>query len=98
VGRWDGDTLVVETLGFNEESWLGWPGWIHSYEMKVIERFRREGNVLVYDVTVEDPYLVQPWVMDTRRIALNTNPEARFIEDLPCFERDAPHIVTKERG
>jgi hypothetical protein len=97
-GRWEGDELVVETVDFNDETWLGWPGWFHSIDMKVTERLRREGNTLVWQATVEDPVLLRPWVMTPRTVRLNANPNAELEEDLPCFERDLQHMVTKERG
>ncbi len=97
-GRWEGDELVVETVDFNDETWLGWPGWFHSIDMKVTERIRREGNTLRWQATVEDPLLLQPWVMNPRTLRLNPNANAEIEEDLPCFERDLQHMVTKERG
>lgn len=98
VGRWEGDTLVVDVVGFNDISWLGWAGWFHSNEMRVVERFRREGNTLRYEVTVDDPtVLMEPWVMEPRTLNLNTT-NALYLEDPPCLETDLPHMVTKERG
>lgn len=97
-GRWEGDDLVVETVDFNDETWLAWPGWFHSIDMKVTERFRREGNTLRWQATVEDPVLLQPWAMNPRTLRLNPNPNAEIEEDLPCIERDLQHMVTKERG
>jgi len=99
VGKWDGDTMVIDIVGFNDESWLGWPGWLHSNNMHVIEKFTRTGNNLRWEVTVEDPdTLLEPFHMTPRTIQLNPNPKATFIEDLPCEERDTQHIVTHERG
>ena len=37
VGRWEGDTLVIESVDFTDQSWLGWPGYFHSNDMKVTE-------------------------------------------------------------
>jgi hypothetical protein len=96
VGRWEGDTLVVETVGFNAETWLGWPGWVHSNEMKVIERFRRDGNTLYYAFTVEDEMLAEPWVNPERAIPLNTSP-APIAEDPACVQDERP-MVNRERG
>jgi len=97
VGHWEGDTLVVDVIGFNDVSWLSTAGWFHTTDMRVIERFRREGNTLYYDVTVEDPNVfTRPWLMNTRTLKLNTDPDAYIIEDLPCHERDLEHLVTKE--
>jgi hypothetical protein len=99
VGRWEGDTLVIETVGFTDESWLGWPGYFHTWDMRVEERMTREGNTITYQATVYDPQvLMRPWQMDPLVRRLNPNPKAVLIEDLPCEERDIEHMVTKERG
>jgi hypothetical protein len=99
VGKWEGDTMVIDIVGFNDESWLGWPGWLHSNNMHVIERYTRNGNTLTWQATVEDPdVLLAPFVTEARTLRLNPNPKATLIEDLPCEERDSQHIVTHERG
>jgi hypothetical protein len=99
VGKWDGDTLVVDIVGFNDESWLDWQGYFHSNNMHVTEKFTRKGNTLTWQATVDDPdVLLKPWDMDPRTLRLNPDPKATLIEDLPCEERDKVHIVTKERG
>ena len=46
VGKWEGDTLVVDAVGFNDLTWLAQGGYFHSDQMRVIERFRRDGNTL----------------------------------------------------
>lgn len=98
VGRWEGDTLVVDVEGFNDETWLGWPGYFHTNKMRVEERFRRQGNVLYYQATVYDPdVLLEPWKMDEEVLRLNTNPMVQ-VEDPPCVETDGVHMYTKERG
>ena len=98
VGKWEGDTLVVDVTGFNDETWLEWPGYFHTNKMRVIERLRREGNVLHYQATVEDPdVLMQPWVMDEEVLRLNTAPMVQ-VEDPPCVETDGANMYTKERG
>lgn len=99
IGRWEGDTLVIDTVDFTDESWLGWPGWAHTYNMHVEERMRREGDTMHWQATVTDPdALLRPWVMDEETRQLNADPMAEIGEDLPCLEQDAAHIVTKERG
>jgi hypothetical protein len=56
IGRWDGDTLVVDTMGFNELSWLDARGHGHSEEMRVEERFhRRDYGHMEVAVTITDP-------------------------------------------
>ena len=101
VGHWEGETLVIDTIGLNEVTWLGTPGYFHSYDLHVTERLRREGNVLHYQATAEDPgVLTQPWVMNPRTLNLNTlpweDPGAGLWEDVPCVEKDLEHLVTKE--
>ncbi len=98
VGRWEDDTLVIDVIGFNDLTWLGWPGWFHSNEMRVEERFTRMGNTLRYEVTVHDPaVLIQPWVMDPSVLQLNPS-QATYLEDPPCLDFDSAHMVTRERG
>ena len=93
VGHWEGDTLVIESVGFNDESWLGWTGYIHSWDMTVTERIRREGDTLHWEATVDDTMLLEPWTMDPQTRVLNSDPEAFFFGETPCEERDAEHIV-----
>ena len=100
AGRWEGDTLVVESVGFTDESWLGL-AWLVSLATtwSVIERVRRVGDVLTWQATVEDPdVLIQPWTMNPRTLKLNPNAKTLLIEDLPCEERDAEHMTSLERG
>jgi len=62
VGHWEGDTLVIESIGFTPQTWLARGGFFHSEDMKVTERFTRQGDQMLYEVTVEDPEaLLQPW-------------------------------------
>ena len=71
VGRWEGDTLVLDSIGFSDETWLGRGGYFHSDQMRVVEKFTRTGNQMLYEVTVEDPeVLVEPWVMPARTLRL----------------------------
>ena len=56
VGKWDGDTLVVETIGFNDQTWLDGFGHPHSDAMKLTERFRRRNiGHMDIEVTIDDP-------------------------------------------
>jgi hypothetical protein len=98
VGRWEGDTLVVSTVDFNGQEWLGWPGWFTSPDKHVIERLRRVGNTLTWEAEVTDSLLLQPWKTSQQTRMLNPDPMAEIEEPLPCVERDLQHIVTRERG
>jgi len=82
VGRWDGDTLVLDSISFVDSTWLGRGGFFHSDNMHVVEKFRREGDVILYDVTVEDPdVLAEPWVLPTRILRRSTNPNAGLLPE-----------------
>jgi hypothetical protein len=64
VGRWDGETLVVDTVGFNDRTWLNERGAQHSDALHLVERIRPilNGKYLEYKVTAEDPKtLVRPY-------------------------------------
>ena len=92
VGKWEGDTLVVETTGFREEGeWLDVRGSPLTDAAKVTERFRRPnyGN-LEMEITVDDPKAyTKPWTVKlNQRIMLDTE----LIEFI-CEERDATHYV-----
>jgi hypothetical protein len=97
VGCWENDTLVVTSMGFTDRTWLDWPGYFHSNEMKVTERLRRDGEILVYDVTVDDPVMfLQPWQMPTKRIRLNKTPGVQLMQDLPFEDRSLGKLTDPE--
>ena len=82
VGRWDGDTLVLDSIAFIDTTWIGRGGFIHSDRMHVVEKFTRRGDVILYDVTVEDPeMLLEPWVFPTRTLRRNANANAGLIRE-----------------
>jgi hypothetical protein len=82
IGHWEGDTLVLEASSFNDFTWLGRGGFFHSDQMRVTERFTRQGDVMLYDVTVEDPeVLAEPYVFPTRTIRRNPNPDAGLLSE-----------------
>jgi len=91
LGRWEGDTLVVDSRNFNDESWLTDDGAIHSKQLQVTERLRRVGDVIEYQATVVDPVmLAEPWVLRPRRL---TRTDIEFGEPAPCIEQDLQHMV-----
>jgi hypothetical protein len=99
VGRWEGDTLVLDAVAFTDDTWLGRGGFFHSARMHVVERFRREGDALLYDVTVEDPeVLVEPWVLPTRTVLRNQNPNAGLIRERGnCEVQELGHAASQIR-
>jgi hypothetical protein len=88
LAHWDGDTLVIESVGFTDNTWIGWEGYFHTDKMEVTERFTRAGDLLYYNFTVNDPdVLMQPWTSYTyvRRL----RPRATRQDEAPeCIERD----------
>jgi hypothetical protein len=82
VGRWDGDTLVIDALGFNEKTEVH--GFMHTEALHVVERFRRLDNgSLEYDVTVEDPNVWEkPWVIPARTFPFR--PEVDYVSEFVC--------------
>ena len=95
IGHWGGDTLVVDTVGFNDKSWLDAQGHPHTEKLHVVERIRRPDlGHLEIEFTIEDPgAYAKPWII--KRVAdLDPNDE---IGEYVCTEgeRDAVHMVGK---
>jgi hypothetical protein len=69
---WEGDTLIIDTVGFDERTWVSGNGWYHSDKLRVIERLRRPSkNYLEYQFTVEDPdVLTKTWTSGWRKFTL----------------------------
>jgi len=91
IGRWEGDSFVVQTAGFNDKSWLG-NGLTHSAALRTTERFRRLNvGTLQLQVTIDDPNTFErPWT--TQTISFRLMPDTDFIENICENERDVPHL------
>jgi hypothetical protein len=89
IGHWEGDTLVADTVNFNEKTWLDRIGHPHSDALHVVERIRRtDHDHLVDDITIEDQKAyTKPW---TTRIEFLLKPkwtlEEQFCEDEESFQ------------
>ncbi len=86
VGRWEGDTLVVEVSGLGDQTWLDRSGTHHSYKMRVTERYTPVGpNHMRYEAVIEDPEVfTRPWKIEMplyRRIE-----EGARLMDFKCVE------------
>jgi hypothetical protein len=81
VAHWDGDTLVVDTIGFNEKTEL--QGYRHSEALHMVERFRRPDiDTIEYELTIEDPNVFEkPWVL-TR--TFSRRPDLKRIDEFIC--------------
>jgi hypothetical protein len=86
VGRWEGDTLIIEASGFNDSTWFDRAGNFHSEALKVVERYTRTApDVISYEATMEDPNtFTRPWKVSFplyRRLEKNVQ-----IMDFKCVE------------
>jgi hypothetical protein len=72
TAHWDRDTLVVESIGFDDRTYIMPNGWFHSDQLKVTERYSRPSmNYLIVQITVDDPkVLARPWTSAPRRWTL----------------------------
>jgi hypothetical protein len=95
VGRWDGDTLVIETTGFMDEGWLDVRGSPLTSTGKIIERFRRRNvGTLELEVTIDDPKAyTKPF---SANIRYRLVPDQQLIEFV-CLDKDAAHYVPGEK-
>jgi hypothetical protein len=86
VARWDGDTLVVDVTGLNDQSWFDRAGNWHSEQMKVTERYTRTSpDIISYEATITDPKVFsRPWKMS---MPLYRRQEANMqLMDFKCVE------------
>jgi len=96
IGRWEGDTLVVDTTGFNDRFWFDFAGHPHTEQLHTIERYRRlDMGTLEDEVTVEDPgAYAKPFTLLARMPLL----ENQEIIEYVCNEnnKDVIHILGKD--
>ncbi len=98
IGKWEGDTLVIDDTSFVDTTWLGRGGLFHSDNMHIIEKLTRVGNEIRYDMTIEDPdSFIEPWVMPTRTLRLNANADLIEPERANCEVYETGKISTQLR-
>jgi len=96
VGHWDGDTLVIETNGFNDKSTIGRPAYPHSEDLRITERYRRRdfGHIDL-QMKVEDPKtFLRPWTINAELVF---DPDTEMLEFV-CNEneKDRQHFVVTQ--
>jgi len=94
VGKWEGDTLVVDTNGLNDQGWLDMDGHPQTESTHITERFRRRdfGHIDL-QLTIDDPKAyTKPW---SARVHLDYLPDEELIESICENEKDLPHMVGK---
>ncbi len=94
VGKWDGDALVVDTIGLNDQTWLDDGGHPHSEALHVTERFtRRDFGHMEIRITIDDPQsYTRPWSVT---IPKDLMADTDLIEFICENEKDLPHMVGK---
>jgi hypothetical protein len=92
VGHWEGDTLVVETAGFNDRSWLDIEGHPHTEALRITERFhRRDFGHMDLEVTIDDPKtFTRPFSM---KIAKTLAPDTDLLESVCENDRSVTHML-----
>jgi len=87
VGKWEGDTFIVDTIGLNDSTWLDAGGHPHSEDMRVEERYQRvDHDTIEVNLTLTDPKAyMKPWVSETKTWTLAPKTEIR--EDI-CAPSD----------
>jgi hypothetical protein len=95
IGRWDRDTLVLDTVGFNDRTWLDAAGHRHTEQLHVTEKYSRPNlDTLHYETTIDDPGAYsKPWTV-TMNIPWAAGQE---LMEYICQEnnRDVQHLVGK---
>jgi hypothetical protein len=83
IGRWEGDTLVVDTVGLRNEPWLDGGGNVSSKQLHLVERYQRlDRDTLKVQLTLTDPIaFTQPWVRNTYRRLRTWD----LVEDVRCW-------------
>ena len=94
IGRWEGDTLVVTTTGYNDRTSLDLGGHPHSEALKMTERFhRRDAGHMDLQVTLDDPKAYnQAWTLP---VDLDLMPDGELIEFVCENQNAKPHLVGK---
>jgi hypothetical protein len=85
-GRWEGETLVIDVTGFNDQTWFDRAGNYHSDQLHVVERYTAiNANQLLYEATIEDPQVfTRPWKI-SMPLYRRTEPNAQLLE-FKCVE------------
>jgi hypothetical protein len=92
VGHWEGDTLVVDTAGFNDRSWLDIEGHPHTEALHITERFhRRDFGHMDLELTIDDPKtFTRPF---TLKIPKTLQPDTDLLESVCENDRSVPHML-----
>ena len=104
IAHWEGDTLVVDTTGLSDDTWLAGSFYapkfaiLHSDKEHVIERWTRSGDTLTWEATVEDPVMfAKPWVMHPRKLTHANAKDTDFLQPTACSPTP-PDLISVPNG
>jgi hypothetical protein len=98
IGKWEGDTLVIDSTNFVDTTWFGRGGLFHSADMHTIEKLTRKGDEILYQMTIEDPdVLIEPWVMPDKILRLRAGAPQVIHERAFCEVYEQGNISTQLR-
>jgi len=95
TGRWEGDTLVVDTVGFSEDFWIDRTGLPHTEKLHTVERFTRtDFDTIKYEVLIDDPNVyTKPW---SGGFDLRWSPNIELFEYICQDNNTAPELMMKD--
>jgi hypothetical protein len=98
IGKWEGDTLVIDSTNFVDTTWFGRGGLLHSANLHIVEKLTRKGDEILYQMTIEDPdYLIEPWVMPDKILRVRNGAPAIQHERAFCEVYETGSITTQLR-
>ncbi|HEV8415543.1 MAG TPA: hypothetical protein VGQ49_18280 [Bryobacteraceae bacterium] len=98
IGKWEGDTLVIDSTNFVDTTWFGRGGLFHSADMHTVEKLTRKGDEILYQMTIEDPdVLIEPWVMPDKILRLRAGAPQVIHERAFCEVYEQGNISTQLR-
>jgi hypothetical protein len=97
-GSWDGDTFMVDTADFNDQTWFDAAGNYHSDELHTVERFTRTGpTTITYEATMTDPKVFSaPWKI-SMPLTLDTRKDAQILENECNYKAEGPTVTEGTR-
>ena len=97
IAHWEGDTLVVETIGLNDGTWLDTAGHQHSDQLRVIERFSWSGQNIMMNYDIIDPVMyAKPWNLERPLTPLKAVHGLGELIEYSCNEnnKDLQHLIS----
>ena len=89
---------MIDSTNFNDATWFGRGGLLHSSDLHIVEKLTRKGDEILYQMTIEDPDdLIEPWVMPDRILRERPGPPQIIHERANCEVYETKDISTQFR-